>query len=367
MRKILVLYSYNYGFAGGDRLLLGYLKYFPENGIEPELIFSVSPILKAEVDSLQTEYYEFDFYKSKSNSFIKNLNYIYVLKKVFKFIKDRKPEAILTLNTRSARIISFLKMVGLVTQPHIVIVQGKWKKITQGFIFKRAELIIAISEFIKSTILKRFHKKVRVIYNGTEIVNQFDDKDKIIYKKKIGFDASPLIFSAGRLIPEKGFEIFLYACKEILKNSKVNFLICGEGYLKQKLESLSHALGIFSNIKIKGFVEDISFCYKASDVFMCLSQWEEPFGLVAIEAMANGVPVIASKVGGLKEIVVNNQNGFLVEKSDYNQAARYALEIINNKDLYFKLSSCARKIVKNKFNIKISARYLSNYINLLCS
>ena len=140
-------------------------------------------------------------------------------------------------------------------------------------------------------------------------------------RERLGGENSKLICFAGRLIPEKGIDMLVEILPRVLeKHPDVKLLICGEGPLKSRLEKRVGDLGLARSVSFLGWIpsEKIPSYFAASDLVAIPSQpqksgWEEAQGLVAVEAMAMGKPVIASRLGGLGESIVHEQSGFLVE------------------------------------------------------
>lgn len=171
-------------------------------------------------------------------------------------------------------------------------------------------------------------------------LNYKKDEDKII----IGIVKT--------LAPKYGIEYLIKAIKEledILEKdifNKIEVHIYGKGYLEKKLKELSKNLGLETKIKFLGFIKntDVLKAINGMDIFVVPSL-EESFGVAAVEAMACEVPVIVSDADGLKEIVVDNETGFIVPKKDYKAIAEKIKELILNKDIRKKIGKNGRKRV----------------------
>jgi glycosyltransferase involved in cell wall biosynthesis len=160
----------------------------------------------------------------------------------------------------------------------------------------------------KFNVLKKFHKKnFGVIYNIIEIpnklgVNQFSYNQNLFY-----------VLSMGRIEIEKGFSILT----KIIKNSKnkdVFFIVVGEG---SYLPTMKNELSKFKNVYFSNFLENPSYFLKNSDLFV-LPSFHETFGMALAEAGLMGLPLLASKVGGIPEIIEDGFNGFMLESHDHN-------------------------------------------------
>lgn len=152
-----------------------------------------------------------------------------------------------------------------------------------------------------------------------------------------------LIGYIGRLSKEKRIDIFLRACKEIANEVKnVKFIIVGSGNEQAKLEALVLELGIQSKVIFTGLVLDYNLLaniYQEIE-FLILTSDTEATPRVIIEAMSIRKPIIATNVGGIKELVIHGINGFLVNKEDYQTIARYGVHLLHN--------DCLRVAVGNK-------------------
>lgn len=165
---------------------------------------------------------------------------------------------------------------------------------------KKADRVIAVSNYTKN-LLSRFYgvadEKVVVVHNGVDM-NEFSP-----VKLRQIFPHDKIVLFVGRLTMQKGVEYLLKAAKTVLEErSDTIFLIVGSGDLQHKLIMDAAVLGIGNRVVFPGFLtgEKLQQCYQMADVFVMPSV-SEPYGIVALEALANGVPVIISKQSGVSE------------------------------------------------------------------
>jgi len=183
------------------------------------------------------------------------------------------------------------------------------RKIANRILWPRIDRIIAVSEAVKIDILKANSwfpaERIEVIYNGIDL-ERFgrNDFDKIKSRSFFGLPEHCWIWGAvGRLVPTKGHDILLKAwARNKLGKGGGHLAIAGDGKLYEELKALSQGLGIADEITLLGHVDDIPKFLSALDGFVMPSR-HEGFGLALVEAMAAGCPVVASKVGGLPEIL----------------------------------------------------------------
>lgn len=193
-------------------------------------------------------------------------------------------------------------------------------------------------------------KKLKLIPVGVN-VSRFNTANPI------SLEGFPKIVFVGRLVKAKGVEVVirsLLMVKKVYPNVKL--YIIGEGSSKNEFKELTKKLGLLNNTLFSGFVDAsiLPSYYKSADICIFPSIYQEPFGIVLLEAMASEKPVIASNIGGMKEIIKNGVNGLLVEPGDWKGLAEAILYLTNNE-------SFARKIAKNGYQI-VSQKYDWKYI-----
>jgi len=200
-------------------------------------------------------------------------------------------------------------------------------------------------------------KKHFTIYNAIdtdhmeEIVNRTDRKQ---LKSNLGINNRPVIGVVGRLRWEKGQDILLDAMPEVIKDvPDVILLIVGDGPDRKKLENRIKELVIENNIILTGQVEysDVIRLYTIMDVAVVPSRFEG-FGLSAVEAMAAGVPVVASPVDGLKEVVKHGINGYLVPAAESQRLARVLIEMLQDTSRSSVMGLNGYKRVRDLFSIE---------------
>ncbi|MCK4400870.1 glycosyltransferase family 4 protein, partial [bacterium] len=194
--------------------------------------------------------------------------------------------------------------------------------------------------------------KFEVIYNGVDL--DFWQKNipsqKVIVEKKIKLgllENDKVIAAIGRLHPQKGHEYLLRAARKIITRMKnLKILIVGDGPMRDSLESLSERLGIKENVVFTGKRNDIKDILYLSDISV-ISSIREGFSNVVLESMACGKPVVATDVGGNKEIIINGENGFIVSSGDEDALADRILTLAGNEELTKKMGLATKETVKN--------------------
>ncbi|NLK08013.1 MAG: glycosyltransferase family 4 protein [Firmicutes bacterium] len=176
--------------------------------------------------------------------------------------------------------------------------------------------VICCSEYMQSEIQYIFQvpqDKLRILPNGVKVEDFSvpDNSDARSFRRQYAADHERIIFFVGRLVHEKGVDTLIDAVPYVLEQfGNAKFIIAGKGPAKFALKEKVARLGIQQSVYFTGFVDDDSRnkLYGCSDVAVVPSHYE-PFGIVALEAMAAKVPVVVSDTGGLREIVRHAQNG----------------------------------------------------------
>ena len=191
-----------------------------------------------------------------------------------------------------------------------------------------ADSIIAVSNYTKNKIIKHYgisEKRIHVVYNGIEsvynsLIDKINKNDKIV-----------LFF--GRITFQKGPDYFLAVAKKLLAhNQNIKFVIAGSGDMEHYLIEKAAEMGISDRVIFTGFLqeEDVNRIYQYADVYI-LPSVSEPFGITALEAMNNGVPVVISKNSGVTEVV---KHCLKVDFWDIDEICNKTLALLNHDALH---------------------------------
>ena len=209
--------------------------------------------------------------------------------------------------------------------------------------------------------------KIKVIYNGVDR-HKFDEAVVQNLKKEFGWPAeSILVGFVGQISENKGVSDFIEAAKIVCQNdSHCRFLIIsrpseGNG-LPSPFYELIHAPALDDRIVFAGWKDEMEQVYKTLDIVVVPSRHEDPAPNVNIEAMAAGVPVVATRVGGSPELVQDGVTGFLVERQNIEEIAARVLELIRRPELRQAMSKAARQRVVEKFDIQKNAALIEKIL-----
>ena len=361
-KKILFVIT-SLGYGGAERLLIHYVSKLNKNKYD----FLVCS-LRDKPDDLLPDISEYTpvIKLNLSNRFNPSITF-----KLIKLFKDFKPDLIHThlFQPRIYATLAYLfyRNAILITQKHNN-VNGIKHHI---FIFFEMicislnERVIAISESVKNSLIK-FElvspKKIFVLPNCIDYqhFNNYNVVNTDIEEKRDDI----VIGVVGRLERQKGVKYLILAMKIILNRyPKATLDIIGDGSQLLKLQKLAEKIGISNSVKFFGKFGDVIPFYKKMDIFV-LSSIYEGFGIVLLEAMATGVPVIATNVDGIKEIIIDMNNGILVPTKNPKAIADAITRIINDSELRKNLIDQGFKQAK-LYDVKEHVMKLDNFYSQL--
>ena len=221
--------------------------------------------------------------------------------------------------------------------------------------------ILAVSNLARDYLVRDGlnRDKIEVIFSGVDR-ELFEIKDvfrNVRNELNIG-DHAKLVGCIGRIIPQKGQKSLLLAIPEVIKKyPETFFLIVGgvflkeEGYKEELLEIIKKNK-IEDRVKFTGFRYDIGGLIRSLDILVFPSVAPESFGLSVLEAMALGKPVIATKVGGVCEIIEDGITGMLIEPDHPEQITDRIIQLLNDKEAFDRMGREAKEAVSRKFSLK---------------
>ncbi|MFA4646420.1 glycosyltransferase family 4 protein [Pyrococcus kukulkanii] len=217
--------------------------------------------------------------------------------------------------------------------------------------------IIAVSNSAKAFIEHFTDVPVEVIPNGVddELFKPLSEDEKADVKEKLGLEGRVVLY-VSRMSPRKGPHVLLNAFQRIVEEiDDVTLVMVGTGEMLPFLKAQAKFLGIERRVRFLGYVpgEILPKLYASADVFVLPSITSEAFGIVILEAMASGVPVVATTVGGIPEVVRESESGILVPPGDEVALKRAIIKILSDKNLANKLGKAGRKAVEKEYSWKV--------------
>lgn len=239
--------------------------------------------------------------------------------------------------------------------------------------FDSSDLIIANSNFTRNLTASFGVSpyKVAVVYPGIEIAKPVK-VSKCVSRahREFNLEKSSIILAVGRIVERKGFEYLIEAMPAILSSvSSAVLVIVGDGPLRSKLEKKTKRLGLERKVFFFGKVPNhiLSAIYAISDVFVLPAIVDsdgntEGLGVVLLEAMSMAKPVVASKVGGIPEVVVDKETGILVQPKDCAEIADATARILLNREMSLNMGIKGRRRAKRRFSWNTIAEQFSRTV-----
>ncbi|HFF8989429.1 TPA: glycosyltransferase family 4 protein [Clostridium perfringens] len=230
----------------------------------------------------------------------------------------------------------------------------------------RGNNIIAVSKSVKNNLIKYGvkSKNINVIYNGIE-ENKYINAYKKDLKNELGIDGFTFGF-IGRLSEQKGLAYMLEAFNNIYNQGyKCNLVIIGDGILRKDIEKFILENNLGDYIYLLGFRSDIENIINSIDIYILPSIFEG-FPMTNMEIMISSKCLIATDVGGNKEIIDNNIDGFIINSKDVLELENKMKYVLDNKEILEKMNLNAKeKVIKNFTIDKMKNNHMIYYENLL--
>jgi len=225
------------------------------------------------------------------------------------------------------------------------------------FPLKFADAVIAVSDASARQILKSGFPagKVAVVRSSidTKFFEPFDGA-LMQMRNHLGIKEDDFVVAGmGRLVKGKGYEVLLKGIVELVPSDRTILLLAGDGSERQKLEDLAAGLGIAQQVKFLGFQSDVRPILWAADIFVHVpTNFPEGTPNAILEAMAAGLPIIATPVGGISEVVRDGETGLLVPPNDHKALAEAILKLRQNEALRTELGKHAQKWVQEHHDVR---------------
>lgn len=306
---------------------------------------------------------------ARLNSFIKKpskkklILWYQRLRALVEFLRKESP-AILHTHLTSADIVGWYacKKAGVKrvvsTEHNINIDEKKWQTFLKKLLATTPSRVVCLSEAIKQFTVRAYNfseKKLQVIYDGVDIKKFTPAATPPVLNGETPdlssnrLTRTPQITCVARLEPQKGHEILLRALARI-EDMAWELVMVGEGSLKDYLMDLARVLNIRERVNYLGAQQDIPAILRDTDIFVLPSLWEG-LGVVILEAGACGVPVVASRVGGIPEMIIDKETGLLVPPGDVEALSHAVRELLQDRASAREMGIAARTRVEQHFTL----------------
>ncbi len=229
-------------------------------------------------------------------------------------------------------------------------------RIRNGACMRAMDRALAVSGYVKERLVRSDFlpaDKVEVLYNGIDLRRfRAVQSDPAAVRRGLGIPpAAPLILSIGQLIEFKGMHVLIDALAR-MEDAGVHALIVGEGPEDDRLARDIEHRGLANRVQLLGRRDDIAELLHAADLFVLPSVWNEALGYVIVEAMASGKAVVATRVGGIPEVVEDGVTGVLVEPGNAALLALAAESLLRDPERLGRLGAHGRQVAESTFALE---------------
>jgi N-acetyl-alpha-D-glucosaminyl L-malate synthase BshA len=233
------------------------------------------------------------------------------------------------------------------------------------FSIEKSDGVTAVSRFLREKTLTNYNidKEIEVIPNFVDVQKYRRGPDTEL-RKLCPNREEKVIVHTSNFRPVKRVPDVIRIFNEVRKKVPSRLILIGDGPDRSLCEHLARELGVAEYVKFLGKQSDFVDILAAADLFLMPSQ-SESFGLSALEAMACEVPVISSSVGGLPELVLHGETGYIAEMGDIDRMAKYAIELLTNPGKHKLFAAAARRRAMEFESTKIITQYEQYYERVL--
>jgi glycosyltransferase involved in cell wall biosynthesis len=233
---------------------------------------------------------------------------------------------------------------------------SKRNLLIEKFLSYFTDRIVCVSQAVERfvTVNERICKeKTCLIYNAVDFPDPIDGAHRKKIRASLGADAEAIIIAiVASLTANKGHGFLISAFQQIFSTHPLTrLLIVGDGPLRDQLETATRQLMIDQAVVFTGIRKDVFDLLQLSDIFVLPTQIREGLGVALIEAMAVGLPVIGTGIGGIPEVIEDGENGFLVSPGSSEQLAEALKKLVNDQALRTVMGHRGRKIYEEKFTL----------------
>lgn len=245
-----------------------------------------------------------------------------------------------------------------------------WKRRLARLVNLPMTRIITVSEYGYRCVAGRGlvpAERIEMVYNSADLSRASNSRERAAeFRRKHSIpEDRTLVTQVSWIIPEKGIADLLAAARLVIsENPNVHFAFVGEGAYREAYARQAGELGLEDHVTWTGQVDDpmAEGVYAAADVVCQVSRWEEVFGYVIAEAMSCSKPLVATRVGGIPELVEDSETGFLVDRGDVRAIADRILDLATDRELRERMGRDGRQAAEAKFDLERNvARVVQSY------
>ncbi|MCJ7762761.1 glycosyltransferase family 4 protein [Candidatus Bathyarchaeota archaeon] len=227
---------------------------------------------------------------------------------------------------------------------------------TEAWLTYEAWRVVCCSDYMMQHVKWAFglpNDKLVMVPNGVNphVYDGLEKQDLTAFRRTFALPEEKIVLYVGRLVYEKGIHVLINAVPKILSKVNAKFIIVGSGYMKEQLLNIVRSMGLEHKVLFKGFLDKTTLLklQKCADVSVVPSLFE-PFGIVALEAMAAQSPVVASDTGGLSEIIEHDVTGVKVYPNNTDSLAWGITKVLLDGNYAKHIKKNAYKRVQERYN-----------------
>ncbi len=231
------------------------------------------------------------------------------------------------------------------------------------FSIEQSHAVTTVSQWLKDETIREFkiERPIDVIHNSVDTKRFYRMEMESAFRLKYAPKNEPIVVHISNFRPVKRVEDVVRVFARIREKVPAKLLMIGDGPMRMPAQQLATKLGVMNDTWFLGKQDEIEKYLSIADLFVFPSQ-SESFGLAALEAMACGVPVVASRSGGIPEVIVNGETGYLAEIGDIEHMAGHGVELLVDQTLAKRISDASVQRVHERFtHDKIVSRYVELY------
>jgi glycosyltransferase involved in cell wall biosynthesis len=234
--------------------------------------------------------------------------------------------------------------------------------------------VIAIADFTRRYLIDTYRiptEKTALVYQGTDI-NRFrsnpKNKSEAIKRYPLPENAAPILGSIGSIEERKGHPILLEAVAGLAAGPlpRVHLMLVGDGPDEDKIRHMVSTLHLEDHVSFFPFTDEPNYIFERLDITVLPSLTKEGLPNVLLESMSMGVPVVSSNLGGVPEVVINGQTGYMVTPGDSAELASAIQKLWDDQDVYQKIRTNVRDLMQQQFDKQVQFdRFLEHFEALL--
>ena len=365
--------------GGAQKVLLDQANWFHQRGHKVFAVFIYDKESSQSVWAAGRDFPVIDLkaYQKKKSGILNVVLLCRGLFSLWKLIRREKIDVIETFTHDSNMLalpIAWLARVPVRIATHHGVIEGfpRWRERLHAWMVNHnmAQMLVAVSErTYQIALLEGVNaERISVIQNGIQPM-PFEGEHRLEVRKDAGIGADdPFLLSVGRLVHVKAHEVLVSTMPAVLKefpNAKVG--ICGDGVLRGDLEAQVKSLGLEGVVKLFGEQNNVAKFLSSADVFILPSR-SEGLPIALLEAMSAGLPVVATKLEGLGEVVLDGVHGLFAPVNDPEALAEVILKLLRDPVLRARMGVAAKQRVNESYSLdRMGEQYLNLMFTLLRS